>query len=180
MPWIKFWSASHFTGLTVSTLVFSESIYYCKQHLKFRVHIAANVHYIPDSLSLHVLDPKHPSSWVEVVVQESSLPVPQYGTEISSITSWKIDSCHTSEGYTTTTLSWSQFMTLCWKTTQWFNHVNKWHNCSSQSCRPVGKGTQWIPTYKLTFFHRPLFAIWDPICSFNDAGVISLNRMITN
>jgi hypothetical protein len=119
---------------------------------------------------------------VEVAVQESSLPVPQYGTEISSITSWKIDSCHTSEGYTTTTLSWGPFMTLCWKTAQLVKHVliNKWQNCHSQSCRPVGKETQWIPAYKLKFFQRPHFGIWDPICLFNDAGVISLNTTIIN
>jgi hypothetical protein len=119
---------------------------------------------------------------VAAAVQESPLPVSQYGTEISSVTSWKTDPCHTLNGCTiTTVLSLSPFMTLCWKIAQWIKHVliNKWQNCCSQNQRPVGKERLRILAYKLTFFETSLWNS-DPICSFNDARVISLKRMIVN
>jgi hypothetical protein len=53
-------------------------------HLSF--YILASYVYIPCSLSHHVSDPKHPSSWVEVVVQECHLLVPQHMTETPSAT----------------------------------------------------------------------------------------------
>jgi hypothetical protein len=60
------------------------------------------VHSIPYSLSHHISNPKHPSSWVEVAIQEAPL-LGQHGTEISSMRHLKIGSSHISNGCTTTT-----------------------------------------------------------------------------
>jgi hypothetical protein len=67
----------------------------------------------------------------------------------------KIDSSHTSNGCTITTYPESHGLD--------------------------GKETMRIMAYKFcNIFWKPHFAIWSPICSFKDAGIISLNRMSIN